>query len=184
MKNRALKALFVYNGIFIFAANLLGPLYAVYVGMLDMNIFYISATWTVGLLATSIFTYAVSKKGDLLKEKEYLLMAGYLIRALAWFLFIGISNLFQLILLQVLLGIGEAAGSPAFSTIFADHLDLGKHVQEYSAWMIAVNLLTAAGTVAGGFVASVFGFRWLFAGMGTLALISFFGVLLQPRKLL
>jgi MFS family permease len=184
MKNKSLKILFIYNGIFVFAANLLGPLYAVYVGMLDNNIFSISATWAVGLLATSIFTFAISKKGDLLKEKEYLLLAGFLIRAIAWFLYIGIGNIFQLALLQILLGLGEAAGSPAFNAIFAEHLDSGKQIREYSNWMIFSNILTAAGTVAGGFVASVFGFHWLFAGMGVLALVSFFGILIQPRKLL
>lgn len=184
MKNGSLKVLFFFNGIFIFAANLLGPLYAVYVGMLDKNIFSISTTWAVGLLATSVFTYVISKRGDFLKEKEYLLMGGFLIRAIAWFLFIGIGNIFHLILLQILLGIGEAAGSPAFNAIFAEHLDIGKHIKEYSQWAIYSNLLTAAGTVAGGFIASFFGFQWLFICMGTLALLSFFGILIQPRKLL
>lgn len=184
MKNKALKILFAYNGIFVFAANLLGPLYAVYVGTISDNVFLISATWAVGLLATSIFTFAVSKRGDLLKEKEYLLMAGFLIRAIAWFLYIGIDNIFQLILLQILLGLGEAAGSPAFNAIFAEHLDFGKHIQEYSSWMMVSNVLTALGTVAGGLVASVFGFQWLFVCMGSFALVSFFGILAQPRKLL
>jgi MFS family permease len=184
MKNKALKILFIYNGIFVFAANLLGPLYAVYVGMIDKNLFAISSTWAVGLAATGIFTFAVSKRGDMLKEKEYLLMAGFLIRAIAWFLFIGITDLFQLVLLQILLGMGEAAGSPAFNTIFAEHLDFGKHIKEYSQWMIVGNLLTAAGTFAGGFIATVLGFHWLFIVMGTMALVSFLGILVQPRKLL
>jgi len=59
-----------------------------------------------------------------------------------------------------------------------------KQIKEYSQWMVFSNLLTAAGTVAGGFVASMFGFHWLFICMGTLALVSFFGILVQPRKLL
>ncbi len=184
MKNKSLKVLFIYNGIFIFASNLLGPLYAVYVGMLDKNIFSICATWAVGLMATGIFTYAVLKKGDLVKEKEYLLMAGFLIRAIAWFLYIAIGNIFQLILLQILLGLGEAAGSPAFNAIFAENLDFGKHIREYSSWLIVSNMLTAAGVIAGGCIVSIFGFRWLFICMGSLALVSFFGILLQPRKLL
>lgn len=184
MKNKSLDALFVFNGIFVFAMNLFGPLYALYVQQINRDIFVVSVTWAVGLLATGIFTYAVSRTGDLLKEKEYFLMAGFLIRAIAWFLYIGVDSVYQLILLQVLLGLGEAAGSPAFSAIFAEHLDFGKHVQEYSQWMIVSNLLTAAGVFAGGFITTFFGFKWLFVCMGTLALVSFFGILVQPRKLL
>jgi hypothetical protein len=60
-----------------FASNLLGPLNAVYVRMISKNIIAVSATWAIGLLASGIFTYAVSRKGDMLREKEYLLMAGF-----------------------------------------------------------------------------------------------------------
>ena len=45
-------------------------------------------------------------------------------------------SLFQtfifLLVAQFLLGIGEAVGTPAFDVIFAEHLDKGKHINEYS----------------------------------------------------
>jgi MFS family permease len=102
---------------------------------------------------------------------------------MAWFLYIGVGNLFQLVLLQILLGLGDAAGSPSFNAIFAEHLDLGKHIQEYSQWIIIGNFLTAAGTLTGGLVASMFGFRWLFIFMGTLALVSFLGRFDPAKKI-
>lgn len=184
MNNKSLKILFIYNGIFVFAGSLFGPLYAVYVGLLDKNILSVSITWSAFLIATVIFTLIISKIGDRIKEKEYLLMAGFLVRAIAWFLFIFATNVIYLIFLQILLGLGEALGTPAFDAIFAEHLDGGRHIEEYSDWKLVLNGATGVGTIIGGLIATAFGFQWLFILMGILALVSFGGVLIQPRKLL
>lgn len=184
MKNKSLKILFIYNGIFVFAGSLLGPLYAVYVGLLDKNILSVSITWSAFLIATVIFTLIISKIGDRIKEKEYLLMAGFLVRATAWLLFIFAGNVFHLILLQTLLGLGEALGTPVFDALFAEHLDGGQHIKEYSNWKLVLSGATGIGTTIGGLIATVFGFQWLFISMSVLAVVSFVGVLIQPRKLL
>jgi len=184
MKNKSLKVLFIYNGIFVFAGSFFGPLYAVYVGILDKSILSISITWSVFLIASLIFTLILSKIGDGVKEKEYLLMAGFFVRAIAWFLFIFVTDISGLIFLQIILGLGEALGSPAFDAIFAEHLDCDKHIEEYANWKLVLNGATGIGTIIGGLIATKFGFSWLFATMSLLAVVSFIGVLLQPRKLL
>jgi len=184
MLNKSLKTLFIFNGIFVFAGSLLGPLYALYVGTFDKNILSVSVTWASFLAATFIFTLIISKLGDKAKEKEYLLMAGFLVRAVAWFMFIFAVNIFHFVFLQVLLGLGEALGTPAFDSIFAEHLDSDKHIKEYSDWKLIVNGTTAVGTIIGGLVVATFGFGLLFAAMSGLAAVSFLGVLIQPRKLL
>ena len=184
MHNEPLKALFIFNGIFVFAGSLLGPLYALYIGTFDKNVLSVSITWASFLVATFVFTLIISKVGDKIKEKEYLLMAGFLVRAVAWFMFIFAGNVFHFIFLQILLGLGEALGTPAFDAIFAEHLDGGKHIEEYADWKLILNGATAVGTILGGLVVTTLGFSWLFAMMGILAVVSFFGVLIQPRKLL
>ncbi len=184
MQNKSLKTLFIFNGIFVFAGSLLGPLYALYVGTFDKNILSVSTTWASFLVATFIFTIIVSKIGDKIKEKEYLLMAGFLVRAIAWFMFVFAGNVFHFVLLQILLGLGEALGTPAFDAIFAEHLDGGKHIKEYADWKLITNGTTAVGTIMGGLIVTTIGFSWLFATMSGLALVSFLGLLIQPRKLL
>ena len=81
--NKSLKILFLFNGVFVFAAMLLGPLYAVYVESIDKNILSVSITWAVFLTSATFFTFIVSRKGDSIKEKEHLLMGGFLIRGLS-----------------------------------------------------------------------------------------------------
>ena len=94
------------------------------------------------------------------------------------------GNLAFLIFLQVLLGVGEALGSPAFDAIFAEHLDSGRHILEYSDWKLIANMATATGVIIGGAIVEIFGFPWLFASMSLLATVAFFGVLFKPRPLL
>ncbi len=182
--NKSLKVLFLFNGIFVFASMLLGPLYAVYVESIDKNILFVSITWAVFLASATFFTFIVSQKGDSIKEKEYLLMGGFLIRSISWILFIFIGSIFHLILVQIFLGLGEALGNPSFDAIFAQHLDEGMQIKEYSAWKLVVNGATAIATIIGGLIVVNFGFEALFIIMSLLALTAFFGVLIQPRDVL
>ncbi len=119
-----------------------------------------------------------------MKEKEYLLMAGFLIRGISWIFFIFAGNVFHLIMIQILVGVGEAFGSPSFNTIFAEHLDKVMQIKQYSTYQILNNTITAVAVVIGGFIVANFGFTPLFIIMSFLAFVAFFGVLLQPREVL
>ena len=174
----------MYNGIFVFASSLLGPLYAIYVSGVDSNVIAVSVSWSTYLFSTVIFTYLISLVGDRVKEKEYLLIAGYILRAVVWFSYIFVAGLPLLIFLQVLLGLGEALGSPAFNAIFAEHLDKGKHIADYAHWTVISNLCGATAVAVGGVLVKFIGFEFLFSVMTLLALIPIIGLLMKPRQLL
>ncbi|MCX6762668.1 MAG: MFS transporter [Candidatus Moranbacteria bacterium] len=166
------------------AAGLLGPLYAIFVQRFVDGVMAVSISWSAFLVATTIFTYFISRYGDGVKEKEYLLLAGYIVRTVAWLLFLLVNNLFLLILVQVILGLGESLGTPAFNSIFAQHLDKNKYVKEYSYWSLISNIVTAIGVMGGGLIITTLGFKTLFITMAFLSLISFLGILPKSRKLL
>ena len=182
--NKSLKVLFLSNSLLVFASALLGPLYAIFVTGIDEKILSVSFSWFAFLASAIFFTYLVAKYGDRVKEKEYMLLGGYIIRAVVWIFFIFVSNIEQLIILQILLGIGEALCNPSFDAIFASHLDKGKPVADYSIWKMVEKIAIASGTLIGGIIVSLFGFSPLFIIMSSTAFISFLIVLFQPRKLL
>jgi MFS family permease len=184
MKNKALLILFISNGIFIFAASLFGPLFAVFVETIDTNVISISLSWSAFLLSTTFFMLIIRKFGEKVKEKEYLLILGYIIRAIVWFIFPTISSIFTLIVLQILLGLGESLGTPAYDTLFAEHLDKNNHLRNYTDWKLISNILSAIAIIIGGIFVNAFGFTLLFYAMSTLALISAIIIWNQPRKLL
>ena len=182
--NSALKTLYLYNSIFVFAANLIGPLFAVYILKFNNSAITISLTWAIFLTFTTIFTYIFSKFGDRLAEQEYWLLIGFIIRAISWFLYIFAGYIYLIFGIQILLALGEAIGSPAFDTILAKHVDCGSQMSEYSLWKVISNLSTALAAIIGGIIVNYFGFSTLFFIMFILALIAFFGILTKPRKLL
>lgn len=182
--NKSLKALFTLNSIFVFAGSLLGPLYAIYVRGFDNRIVTVSLLWAVLMVSSTVFMYFVSKYGDRVGEKEYLLAGGFLVRSIAWLGYLFVSNVTGLIIIQIILGLGEALGTPAWSVIFAKHLDGHKEIMDYSNWNILNNLLVALSTVLGGILVTYFGFSVLFLAMSMLALVAFIGVLMTPRRIL
>ena len=184
MNNKALKILFFYNGLFVLAASLLGPLYALFVESYVDGVLAVSYSWAAFLISTTVFTVLVARLGDRVKEKEYFILAGFVLRATGWLLFIFVGALYQLILVQIIIGAGEALGTPGFNSVFADHLDNNMHVKEYSIWSLISNIASAIGVIIGGYIIKYFGFNVLFLIMTTLAIVSFFGILLKPRKLL
>lgn len=180
----ALKILFISNGIFVFADRLLGPLYAIFAEKFDANVISVSFSWFVFMISATFFTLIVSKFGDRIKEKEYMLITGFIIRVISWILYIFTTNIFMFLLIQVLLGIGEAIGSPAFDSIFAKHLRKGKEVREYSNWKLVQNFSLAIASLIGGFVVYFLSFRVLFILMAILGTLSAVIVFIQPRRLL
>ncbi|MHC1707250.1 MAG: MFS transporter [Bacteroidales bacterium] len=184
MNNIALRVLFLYNGIFVGAAAMLGPLYAIYVVKFVDGVTAVSVSWAAFLISTFVFTYIVARKGDAVNEKRYLLLAGYIIRIVSWVLLIFVHNLTALVFVQILLGLGESVGTPAFNAIFAEHLDRSKYIKDYSNWSLIANISSAAGILAGGIIVNKYGFEALFLLMSALSLIAFFGILMKPGKLL
>lgn len=180
MPNKVLRTLFLYNGIFVLAAGLLGPLYALYVEKINTGILPVSISWAVFLFSTTFFTYIISKRGDTFKHKRFLLAGGYLVRSLCWLAMAWISSIEQLIFIQFILGIGEALGGPAFDAVFSEHLDKNKHIMDYSDWKVISTGFDVLGTVLGGLLISNFGFFYVLIGMSCLAMLSFIGVIASP----
>lgn len=182
--NKSLRVLVLFNGIFVFASSLLGPLYAIYVDGIANSVLAVSSSWAVFLFSTTVFTYLMARWGDRLKAKENFLILGYFVRAVVWFGYIYVGSLQALLLLQFLLGLGEAFGTPAYDAIFAEHLEKNKHIKDYSIWKVVSTLLGALATCMGGLLVTGYGFVPLFAIMSVLALVSMFGIILSPSNLL
>lgn len=182
--NKSLKLLLIINSIFVLAANMLGPLYAVYVQKLGGSIVVVSETWSVMLLTTTLVNFVLIRYGDRIKEHEYFLIAGFVFRAIAWVGFVYAGNILSIIFLQIIVGVGEAVGSTGFDAIFAEHLDKKCHIRDYAIWKTISNVIAAFATLIGGFVVTLYGFNPLFWFMGAIALGCAVFTLLLPRRAL
>lgn len=177
--NHTLLVLFVSNGIFLFAASLLGPLYALYVEHLIRDPFDISLSVAVALFASTMMTFILSRKQEI-KSKKKLLMFSYLTRSIVWLLFIFINRFELLILAQIILGLADSVGINMFSVIFAEHLNEKRKAKDYAYWNMIASPATAIAILVGGAFVGLFGFKVLFVMMSCLALTSTIIVGLQP----
>lgn len=168
--NKSLKLLLIINSTFILAANLLGPLYALYIGRLGGSIALVSGTWSVMLLTTTLVNFALIRYGDRVREHEYFLIGGFIFRGIAWTGFAFVSSIQAVIVLQILIGIGEAIGATGFDTIFSEHLDKSRHVKDYATWLTVSNVIAAVATLIGGAVVTHYGFSPMFIAMAIVAM--------------
>ncbi|KKT35774.1 MAG: hypothetical protein UX12_C0002G0011 [Candidatus Collierbacteria bacterium GW2011_GWC1_45_47] len=182
--NKALKVLITYNGLLVFGVMLFGPLYAVFVQNIGGGVLLISISSAVFYLSSALFLWVVGKMGDKVKEKELMLAASYLIKAIGYLGFLIINSALGLILLQMLFGLAEALGSPTFGALFAKHVDGDMEVMEYADWALIASLIMAVGALIGGYVVTTLGFGLLFVVISALCFIAFLGIILTPRKLL
>lgn len=182
--NNSLRALFAINSIFVFASQLLGPLFAVFVMKIDGGVMLISLATSTQLLSSTFFLVLVSKWGVRVKEREYLLAGGYLLRAVGWLGYIFVSTPLGLVLLQLVFGLGDALGTPSFNAIFAKHVRSDNDIAMYADWSVISNLIMALGMIIGGVMVTVWGFEVLFGVMSAIAMISFTAVMVLPRKVL
>lgn len=176
MRNQTLKILYIYNGIFVFAMSLLGPLYAIFVSKIDNDVLAISWSTAATIVSSTVFTFLISKIPDRNQDERLMLMVGYMARSLGWLLFVFVDNLWQIILIQILLGFGEGIATPAFQSMFAEHLDKNHHISDYSYWQLIANGCMIAAVIIGGLIVKYYGFNSLFISMSILAFISYLGV--------
>ena len=185
MKNRSLRTLIGINLIFVFGASLLGPLYAIYVKEeIGGDILAIGWAFAIYMITVGVISYTAGKMGDKIKEKEYLVAVGYLVRAVGFFCYTLISSITGLLLLQFFLGIGEAIANPAFKSIYSIHLDDGRESTQWGVCDMTYSMTVGIATIIGAVVVDNFGFNILFYAMSSLAIIAFLVLLFQPRKLL
>ncbi len=182
--NKSLKLLLVINSIFVLAGNLLGPLYAVFIEGLGGSIAVVSGTWSVMLLTTTLVNFVLIRYGDKVREHEYFLIAGFILRAITWIGFIYAGSITSIIILQIILGLGEAVGSTGFDAIMAEHLDKSSHIRDYAVWKTISNLLAAVATLIGGFVVTSYGFSPMFVFMAIVAIGCAIFTYLLPRRAL
>jgi len=182
--NKSLKLLLSINSIFVIAANMLGPLYAVYIRNLGGSIEVVSGTWSVMLFTTTLVNFVLIRYGDRLKEHEYFLIAGFIFRAIAWIGFTSASSILTIVILQVIVGLGEAVGSTGFDAIFAEHLDKASHIRDYAVWKTVSNIIVALATLVGGFIVASYGFKPMFYFMAVIAIGCAIFTYFLPRRAL
>ena len=182
--NKQIRILLLTNGLILIAGAMLGPIYALFVEGVGGDLLDASYAFGTYALAAGITTLISGKYADRLKENEMIVVLGYAIMGLAFFGYTLVNSIWSLLIVQSIIGLGEAIYSPAFDAVYSKHLDGHKSGREWGAWESINYFTTTFGAITGGFLVTFFGFNSMFVVMGLLSFAAAIYISRLPRRIL
>jgi DHA1 family tetracycline resistance protein-like MFS transporter len=181
---RSLKILLVTNGLILTAAAMLGPIYALFVEEIGGSLLDASYAGAIFALAAGITVLVSGKYADRIKRPEFIVAFGYAMVGLGFLLLTIVNSIWSLLLVQALIGFGEATYSPSFDAIYSRHLNKHKEGKQWGVWESMFYFTSVIGALAGGLIATHYNFDVLFIIMATMCLASAIYIFFLPKKVL
>jgi len=182
--NRALRILLITNGMVLLAGAMLGPIYALYVEKIGGDLLDASLAGGIFAFIAGTTVLLSGKYSDKLPQKKSVVVLGYVIMGIGFLLYTLVDSVRFLLLVQVLIGFGEAIYNPPFDALYSEHLDEGKDGTEWGTWEAINYYAIAIGALVGGVLVTNFGFTPLFVIMAALCFASAAYVYHLPKKVL
>ena len=158
---------FIISETFLWSAwNFVTPIFAIFVvnSIKGGNIQIAASAYSVSLIARVIFEIITGKylnnKTD--GNRLHLVILGMIVMSVAYLGFAFSHAITLLFLFYILIGIGFGMASPAKYSLFTEHLDQDKATTQWSLYDAITLIGIASATALGGFIASLYGFTFLF----------------------
>jgi MFS family permease len=164
--NKVVEAFIVSETFFCSAWNFVAPIFAIFVvnSIKGGNIQIAASAFSSHLIARVIFEIIsgkyLSNKAD--KYKLYLVVSGMILMSISYIGFAFSHSILALFLFYIIIGIGLGVVSPAKYSLFTEHIDKDKASTEWSLYDAITLIGIASATALGGFIASSYGFTFLF----------------------
>ena len=149
--HKQLKFFLVMNSFFVFSFGMFGPIYAIFVQRIGGDILDAGTAWAIFMIISGTGILAMGKIQDKIKNDKPAIMIGYSLEALGFLGYFFVSNVVQLFLVQVLLGIGIVVKTPAYDSFYTKYLEKGKFASQWAAWEAAWYIVTGIAALAGAF---------------------------------
>jgi len=184
--NGIVKA-FIVSEIFLWSSwNAITPIFAIFAAtkIPGGNTEIAAASFSTYLVVRVIFELIsgryLSKSTDV--QKFIMSIVGIIFISIGYVGFAMTKDVSSLFLFYGVIGMGLGIASPAKNSLFSLHLDKNKEVTEWSIYDGFVFMGMAMATTIGGFVASKYGFSFLFYLVATTNLLSIIPYLLYAKK--
>lgn len=169
---RELKILLLASTFSTLAGGLFGPIYAVFVAGIGGDLLTAGTAYSLFAISAGVLIFFISRWEDHVKHQEKLVIAGYFLGCMGFLGYLLIQTPLHLFMVQILFGVGEAVATPAYDGLYSKHLDKGKFASEWGLWDSMYYIVTGIAAAIGGFLASLYGFRVLFAVMLAVSIVG------------
>jgi len=185
--NLVIKILILSDFIIWSVNNLTAPIFAIFIvdNIPGASIETAGIAAALYLIFKSIFEIPVGLFLDKVKgEKDdlYTAVVGSVIMASVFALYPLINSIWQLFLLQIVLGISAAVSYPGWYGIFTRHIDKKKEAFEWSVYDVALGIGMGLTAVIGAFLVEKFGFDIVFYITAGFTLIGALTLLIVHNK--
>ena len=170
--HKQIRYLLLINSFFVFAINLFGPLYAIFIRQITPEIYHVGGIWSFYIFSVGVLVLLISKYENRLKYADYFLILGFFFRSMGWLGYIFAEKIFHLYLIQIFLAIGESLGTPSFNFLYSKNLDKGNFASEWGLNTSISAFIMGAAAIIGSIIVKIFGFVPLFIFMIILSFIS------------
>lgn len=183
--NPVIRFLIISDTVFVGAAGLLGPIFALFI-----EDFIQGGNEAVAGLAAGIYLFTKSilqipiahfidkVRGE--KDDFWLMFVCTIMISLIPLLYLVINTPYQLYAVQFLLGVFTAFTFPTYMAIFTRHIDKKKEGTEWGMYFTLTDLVSAAFAAVGGYLAATQGFPVLIIAVVTISVLG--SLLLWPIK--
>lgn len=171
MKANTVKILFTVESVWAFGSGLFLPIFAIFSTQIGGDITDAGIAAGIFLIVTSSLQWPIGNYLDRLHEKWFI-VADYLLEALVFFGYIFVQNIWQLFALQVILGIANAIGDPAWESLFDKSIPKATSGKLWSRSHLWIGYASGFGIILGSYLANRWGFQFIFFLGGILSSIA------------
>ncbi|MFC1697912.1 MFS transporter [Nanoarchaeota archaeon] len=168
----ALKILLIASSLAMLAGGLFGPIYAVFVEQIGGDLLTAGGAYAAFSIAAGLLIFLISRWEDHVKHKEILVIIGYALGCIGFIGYLLVQEPWHLFIVQIIFGLGEAIGVPAFDGLYSKNLDHGKFVSEWGLWETMAYIIGGISALIGGYIANIYGFKSLFIIMLIISIIG------------
>ncbi|HOX21684.1 MAG TPA: MFS transporter [Candidatus Paceibacterota bacterium] len=172
------------NTVIVFVTGLFTPFYAIFVQKIGGSIVFAGISWGLFSVVAGILTLLFGTWQLKVKEQELLLALGYCIRGVTFLSYAFMHDIAQLILTQVLWGIGVALATPAFDSVYSSHTVQDHSIAQWGQWEGVAAIAVGLAALIGGILIQTIGFTPIFIIMAASSFILGIYIWRLPRELL
>ena len=176
--HKQMKLLLIANSFLVLSIGMLGPIYAIFVKQIGGDVLDAGVSWSIFAITSGLGMLFFGRIQDNLKKEKLMITVGYSIQSLAFIGYYFVSNMAQLYIAQIILGISLMIQLPVLNLFYTKYLEDGKFASQWGAWGGINFIITGIAALTGGFLVKIFSFKALFLVMFFTSLI---GLLLSTQ---
>lgn len=170
--SRAIRILLTTSTVGSFIFGIFSVFYVTYIQKIGGNIETAGSSLAVFSIVSGVLILTFASLESSIENKRLLYGAGLLLRSLAFLLFMFVSTFFELILVQILLGISVAMVNPSFDSLFTKWSNKEDSISDWSGWEGFTAISVGVASLVGGYIIQHFGFTVVFALMSLLSFVT------------